>query len=104
MEPVKRNVADGTDQAKGVDRVSGEGLEGPAEQFGHSESKISRDAEMDIVLGRRRREANDKYFQRVNDGVIDVVAKLEDVAVAMRAVEQESQDVWSEGGAVNKTL
>jgi len=35
-------------------------------------------------------------FQRVNEGVLDVVAKLEDVAVAMRAVEQESRDIWGD--------
>ncbi|KAG6057458.1 hypothetical protein E4U32_005110 [Claviceps aff. humidiphila group G2b] len=45
--------------------------------------------EIDIILGRKRREANDRYFQRVNDGVIDVVAKLRDVTVAMHAVERE---------------
>ncbi|KAG6104323.1 hypothetical protein E4U14_005768 [Claviceps sp. LM454 group G7] len=45
--------------------------------------------EIDIILGRKRREANDRYFQRVNDGVIDVVAKLKDVTVAMHAVERE---------------
>ena len=42
------------------------------------------------------REANDKYFQRVNEGVLDVVAKLEEVASAMKAVEQESRDIWGE--------
>ncbi|KAG5951172.1 hypothetical protein E4U57_007074 [Claviceps arundinis] len=48
--------------------------------------------EIDIILGRKRREANDRYFQRVNDGVIDVVAKLKDVTVAMHAVEREGHD------------
>jgi hypothetical protein len=59
-------------------------------------SKLEEETEADIVLARRRREANDKYFQRVNGGVLDVVAKLEEVAVAMRAVEQESRDIWGE--------
>lgn len=59
-------------------------------------SKLEDETEADILLARKRREANDAYFQRVNAGVIDVVAKLEEVAVAMRAVEQESKDVWNE--------
>ncbi|RDL38109.1 uncharacterized protein BP5553_05542 [Venustampulla echinocandica] len=59
------------------------------------ESKLN-DTEADILLARRRREANDRYFQRVNGGVLDVVAKLEQVAAAMRAVEQESRDIWGE--------
>jgi hypothetical protein len=52
---------------------------------------------VDILLARKRREANDRYFERVSRGVLDVVAKLEDVAGAMRAVEQESMDLWGAG-------
>lgn len=56
------------------------------------------ETDVDILLARKRREANDRYFQRVNQGVLDVVAKLEEVAIAMRAVEQESKDfVWGDG-------
>jgi hypothetical protein len=57
-------------------------------------AKLEQETEVDILLARRRREANDQYFRRVNDGVIDVVSKLEDVAVAMRAIEQETNDIW----------
>jgi hypothetical protein len=32
---------------------------------------------------------------------LDVVAKLEEVADAMRAVERESKDIWSEGESVD---
>jgi hypothetical protein len=53
-------------------------------------------AENDMELARKRREANDRYFQRVNAGVIDVVAKLEEVAKAMKGVEQESKEIWGE--------
>ncbi|KAI0998964.1 hypothetical protein K3495_g9233 [Podosphaera aphanis] len=53
-------------------------------------------SEPDIVLARKRREANDKYFQRVNDSVLDVVARLEAVACAMREVERESRDIWGD--------
>ncbi|RCI14405.1 hypothetical protein L249_5980 [Ophiocordyceps polyrhachis-furcata BCC 54312] len=59
-------------------------------------SQLEEETELDILLAGKRREANDQYFERVNRGVIDVVAKLEDVATAMRAVEQESKDVWNE--------
>ncbi|KAH7040579.1 uncharacterized protein B0I36DRAFT_232773 [Microdochium trichocladiopsis] len=58
--------------------------------------KLEEETERDILLARKRREANDKYFGRVDDGVRDVVAKLEEVALAMRAVEQETRDVWGD--------
>lgn len=64
-----------------------EGLEG---------GTLEEDTEHDILLARKRREANDRYFQRVNGGVLDVVKMLEEVAGAMRAVEQESRDIWGE--------
>ncbi|EPE09285.1 hypothetical protein F503_07061 [Ophiostoma piceae UAMH 11346] len=57
------------------------------------------ETQVDILLARKRREANDRYFQRVNQGVLDVVSKLEDVAGAMRVVEQESVDIWGGGSA-----
>ncbi|KAK3954706.1 hypothetical protein QBC32DRAFT_335617 [Pseudoneurospora amorphoporcata] len=60
-------------------------------------AKLEQETDADILLARKRREANDRYFSRVNQGVLDVVAKLEDVAVAMRAVEQESKDIWADG-------
>ena len=58
--------------------------------------KAEEETASDIVAARKRREANDRYFQRVNGGVLDVVSKLEDVAVAMKSVQQESRDIWSE--------
>ncbi|KAL2155390.1 hypothetical protein VTH82DRAFT_132 [Thermothelomyces myriococcoides] len=58
--------------------------------------KMEEETEADILLARKRREANDRYFQRVSQGVLDVVAKLEDVAIAMRAVEQESKELWGD--------
>ncbi|KAL8380981.1 hypothetical protein RB595_005330 [Gaeumannomyces hyphopodioides] len=65
-----------------------------AERLG---AKMEEETEVDILLARKRREANDRYFHRVNQGVLDVVARLDEVAVAMRAVEQESKDIWGEG-------
>ncbi|KAL8816278.1 MAG: hypothetical protein Q9223_004683 [Gallowayella weberi] len=51
--------------------------------------------EDDIQEARRRREANEKFFQRVREGVVDVVGRLESVASAMGKVEKESRDIWS---------
>ena len=57
---------------------------------------LEEQTEADILLGRKRREANDKYFRRVNLGVLDVVGRLEEVAAAMKKVERESREIWSE--------
>ncbi|KAF7595787.1 hypothetical protein BBP40_004918 [Aspergillus hancockii] len=61
-----------------------------------SQRNLDEETEKDILLARERRDANDRYFDRVNNGVLDVVAKLEEVAQAMRAVERESRDIWSD--------
>lgn len=61
--------------------------------------RLEQETESDLAFARKRREANDQYFQRVNQGVLDVVAKLDEVAAAMRAVEQESKDVWDDESA-----
>jgi len=91
----------GSTAASGSQRPGSSGL-GTAERMG---SRLEEETEADILLARKRREANDRYFHRVNEGVLDVVAKLEEVASAMRAVEQESRDIWGEsespGGSVN---
>ncbi|KJZ72032.1 hypothetical protein HIM_08593 [Hirsutella minnesotensis 3608] len=96
-EAARPGVGEGTDAPKSttgptIKRPDSSGV-GVADRLG---ATLEEETELDIVLARKRREANDQYFQQVNNGVIDVVAKLEDVAVAMRAVEQESQDVWNE--------
>ncbi|KAF2142328.1 uncharacterized protein K452DRAFT_308022 [Aplosporella prunicola CBS 121167] len=65
-----------------------------------AKSQLEEDTENDILLARKRREANDRYFQRVNAGVLDVVAKLEEVAKAMKGVEQESKEIWGDGESV----
>ncbi|KAI0856333.1 hypothetical protein F4860DRAFT_506826 [Xylaria cubensis] len=93
-------AADGTDAGKstigtGSAHPSTGGLDG--EKLG---AKLEEETERDILLARNRREANDRYFSKVDQGVKDVVAKLEGVAVAMRAVEQETRGVWGEESAV----
>ncbi|KAJ9637565.1 hypothetical protein H2204_004714 [Knufia peltigerae] len=57
---------------------------------------LEEETERDIQLARRRREANDRYFEQVNRGVLDVVNKLDEVAGAMRRVERESREIWDE--------
>ena len=57
---------------------------------------LEEETERDIQLARKRREANDRYFQQVNRGVLDVVNKLDEVAGAMRRVERESREIWDE--------
>ena len=63
---------------------------------GTGKSQLEEETENDIALARQRREANDKYFQRVNTGVVDVVRKLEEVAKAMKGVEMESKEIWDD--------
>lgn len=57
-------------------------------------SALEEETENDIRLARKRREANDRYFSRVNKGVLDVVSRLEEVAKAMKVVEMESREIW----------
>jgi Disordered region of unknown function (DUF5315) len=59
---------------------------------------LEEETEHDILLAKTRREANDRYFEQVNNSVLDAVAKLDQVAAAMRKVEKESRDIWSEDG------
>lgn len=101
-DATKAGVTDGTEATAGTNSVprptsSGGGVE----RLG---AKLEEETEVDILLARKRREANDRYFQRVNQGVIDVVTKLEDVAVAMRTVELESKAVWSETDSMQGTV
>ena len=89
-----RSGPDETDGRSNVNSGSGRPENGAGAP--NNESKMDEDTEADIRLARRRREANDQYFIRVNTGVLDVVQKLEDVAVAMKAVEKESRDIWDD--------
>ena len=74
---------------------------GEAENISYK--NLDEETEKDILLARERREANDRYFVRVNNGVLDVVAKLEEVAQAMRTVQRESRDIWSESDTMSTT-
>lgn len=67
--------------------------------------KLEEETEKDIELSRRRREENDRYFEKVNNGVQEVVVRLEQVAKAMRSVENESNEIWgrSDDGTAETT-
>ena len=100
---IAKAAADGTDAGKGAigsgsAQPGNSGLDG--EKLG---AKLEEETERAILLARKRREANDRYFSKVDQGVRDVVAKLEDVATAMRAVEQETRGVWGEESAAEST-
>ncbi|KAL2042280.1 hypothetical protein N7G274_004768 [Stereocaulon virgatum] len=62
--------------------------------------EVEEEEEADIIEARRRREANEKFFKRVEEGVVDVVGKLEGVAEAMAKVEKESRELWNEKDSV----
>lgn len=59
------------------------------------------DDEGDILEARRRREANEKFFSKVGEGVVDVVGKLEVVSQAMAKVERESREIWNGSESVD---
>ncbi|KAI9891885.1 MAG: hypothetical protein M1814_002270 [Vezdaea aestivalis] len=67
------------------------------DEDGEEGERLEEETESDIRWARRRREANDRYFSRVDGGVRDVVERLRDVAGAMRRVEKESREVWGDG-------
>ncbi|KAF2184416.1 hypothetical protein K469DRAFT_739442 [Zopfia rhizophila CBS 207.26] len=106
----ERQSARGTDAADmlATDRVeklgSHENGAGSARGIGaggYERSKLEEETEKDIELSRKRREANDRYFEKVNKGVLEVVMKLEQVATAMKGVEIESKEIWRDGESVD---
>ena len=58
---------------------------------------LEEETENDILLARKRREANDRYFKRVNESVREAISKLDDVAKTMKEVERESKELWEDG-------
>lgn len=54
----------------------------------------------DILVARRRREANERFFEKVREGVRDVVGRLEGVFEKMGKVERESREIWGGEGSV----
>ncbi|KAF3071161.1 hypothetical protein GL218_00042 [Daldinia childiae] len=103
-------VALGPTISSSVGKVAVEGTEGGKSTVGTGSArpgssgtgrerlgaKLEEETEKDILLARNRREANDRYFSKIDQGVRDVVEKLEEVAIAMRAVEEETRNIWSD--------
>ena len=91
-------AGDGTKSTAGTTSAAAArpGSSGFVAEAGQQGKEEEVETEVDILLARKRREANDRYFQRVNQGVLDVVAKLDQVAISMRAVEQESKQLWGD--------
>lgn len=58
-------------------------------------SQLEDETAQDIKLASERRAANEAYFKKVDEGVKEVVERLEKVAEAMRGVEGESRSLWS---------
>ncbi|KAF2117587.1 hypothetical protein BDV96DRAFT_489563 [Lophiotrema nucula] len=104
----ERKSARGTDATDMLATDRGEKLErvqsaGSSTGIGNTfeRSKLEEETEKDIELSRKRREANDRYFEKVNKGVLEVVMKLEEVATAMKGVEMESKEIWHDGDSVD---
>lgn len=94
-----RVAAEGTEGAKST---AGTGSVRPGSSGTGRErlgARLEEETERDILLARNRREANDRYFSKIDQGVKDVVEKLEEVAIAMRAVEEETRNIWGDGTA-----
>lgn len=87
---------------KGAGKVAkGKGKGGEADAGKErARSQLEEETRNDILLARQRRLANDKYFERVNKGVVDVVARLDVVAKKMGQVETESQEIWGDKESV----
>ncbi|KAI9835522.1 MAG: hypothetical protein M1819_001973 [Sarea resinae] len=95
------------EEGEGANIGGGNGLlsaDGPGGASEGAKNRLEEETENDVLMARKRREANDRYFQRVNAGVLDVVRRLEDVAASMSAVEQESRDIWGDGDSVDESL
>ncbi|KAF2863312.1 hypothetical protein K470DRAFT_255001 [Piedraia hortae CBS 480.64] len=52
-------------------------------------------SERDVRRATQRRKENREFFRNVQESVRDVVEKLDQVAVAMKGVEDESRWLWS---------
>lgn len=103
----EKKTAEGTDATDllATDRITKLGSNESSSPGGlggaFERSKLEEETEKDIELSRKRREANDRYFEKVNKGVLEVVSKLEEVARAMKGVESESKEIWRDGASVD---
>ena len=96
-----RGEADEEETEKGEKSGSKAGTGGEGSKQRERDGDGEEDEEADIREARRRREANEKFFKRVGEGVVDVVGKLEGVAQAMAKVEKESREIWRGSDSVD---
>lgn len=80
------------DGSEDEERWGSGGEEGKGDKKSEDEGE-----EGDILAARKRREANERFFKKVQEGVEDVVGRLDVVAAAMEKVERESREIWSSG-------
>ena len=85
----------------GLEAEKEKGTKGKEEAKKDGEAAGEAEEEADIAEARRRRKANEKFFRKVREGVVDVSGKLEGVAQAMAKVEKESREIWSEKDSVD---
>lgn len=78
----------------GVDAEDVEREGGWEKGDGDDDDDVIDDDDGDIQVARRRREANERFFENVREGVRDVVGRLEGVAEKMGKVERESRGIW----------
>lgn len=90
-----RGEDDGGEERVG-DGLKGNGGDTKNEGIGEEEEE----EEEDIREAKRRREANERFFKKVEEGVVDVVGKLEGVACAMAKIERESREIWNGSDSV----
>lgn len=85
------------------EEVGEKGRHGKGKEYGKRDGETAGDGEDDgdIQEARKRREANERFFKRVGEGVVDVVGKLEGVAQAMAKVEKESREIWSGSDSID---
>ena len=87
--------SEGDEVAKEEDE---EGVDTGKSKRGEGKGKDGEEEEQeDILVARKRREANERFFKKVQEGVGDVVGRLEIVAEAMGSVERESREIWESG-------
>ncbi|KAK0938327.1 hypothetical protein LTR29_010085 [Friedmanniomyces endolithicus] len=89
-----------SDESVLSESMAGGGGGGGGGEAGLGTSELEDETAQDIKLASERRAANEAYFKKVEEGVKDVVAKLEVVAEAMRGVEGESRSLW--GGTASE--
>ena len=89
-------AADGEDEERKNSESSKAKDEGKEKEEGGDEG--------DVAEAKRRREANERFFKKVSEGVEDVVGKLEGVAAAMAKVERQSREIWDESDIEGESI